>query len=117
MNVQRLVTLALVLVASTTAVYAGSCADEIGRMQARINAKLATVGRAGPSAAQSPQAGMHRQPTPSSVAAAEGRLGELSPESLEATKEAMGRAREADRAGDQSACEQALAEVQRLIGP
>ena len=57
------------------------------------------------------------KPTPSSVAAAEGRLGELSPESLEATKEAMGRAREADRAGDQSACEQALAEVQRLIGP
>jgi hypothetical protein len=29
----------------------------------------------------------------------------------------MARAREADRAGDQSACEQALAEVQRAIGP
>ena len=60
---------------------------------------------------------MHRQPTPRSVAAAESRLGELSPETIEAAKAAMGRARESDRAGDQSACEQALAEVQRLIGP
>jgi hypothetical protein len=29
----------------------------------------------------------------------------------------MARAREADRVGDQSTCEQALAEAQRLIGP
>jgi hypothetical protein len=29
----------------------------------------------------------------------------------------MARAREADLAGDQSACEQALADVQRAIGP
>ena len=55
MNVQRLVTLALVLVASTTAVYAGSCADEIGRMQARINAKLEAVARTVPPASAARQ--------------------------------------------------------------
>src|SRR5262249_23485859 len=106
----------LVFVASSTAACAGSCTDEIGRLMARINAKLEAVARTVPPAPQSSQAGMHHQPTPSSVAAAESRLGGLSPRVIEAVQVAMGRARQADRAGDQNACEQALAEVQRLIG-
>jgi hypothetical protein len=36
---------------------------------------------------------------------------------MEAANAAIARAREADSRGDQSACERALAEVQRLIGP
>jgi hypothetical protein len=86
MNVQRLMALATALAALKATAYAGSCADEIVRMEARINAKLGTVARTGPSAAQSREAGMHRQPTPSSIAGAESRLGELSPGTLEAAK-------------------------------
>jgi hypothetical protein len=59
---------------------------------------------------------MHRQPTPNSIAAAEVKLGETSPEVLNAVETAMARAVDADAAGDQSACEQALADAKRIIG-
>jgi hypothetical protein len=59
---------------------------------------------------------MNRQPTPDSIAAAEAKLGEISPESVQAIEAGMARARDADRAGDQSTCEQALADVQRILG-
>jgi hypothetical protein len=59
---------------------------------------------------------MHRQPTPESIGAAESRLGEVSPENLQTMTAAMSRAREADRAGDQAACEEALASAQRARG-
>jgi hypothetical protein len=105
LDAQRVITLALALVALTTAAYAGSCADEIDRMVARTNSGL----EAAASAAQNLQADMHRQLTPSSIAAAATRLGELAPEAMEAVTAAL--AREEDRAGVQNACEQALAEV------
>lgn len=117
MSIERLITLALVLAAPATAGYAASCTGEIDRMMARVNTTLGTVAQTGQSAPQSPAAGKHRQPTPSSIAAAESGLGRLSPATIEAVKAAMARAREADHAGDQSACLHSLAEVQRLIGP
>ena len=58
---------------------------------------------------------MHRQPTPGSIAAAESKLGDVSPEKVQAVEALLTRAREADRVGDQSACEQALAEVRRVL--
>jgi len=51
-----------------------------------------------------------------SVAAAEVEAGQLSPEEFTAVKAATARAREADGAGDRSACEQALADVKRILG-
>ena len=51
------------------------------------------------------------------MAAAEEKLGEVSLETIELVKQAMARARAADSAGDNAACKQALAEVQRAIGP
>jgi hypothetical protein len=71
---------------------------------------------AGPSAKESTDALTHRQPTPSSIAGAEGRLREMSAQTAAAVKQALERARTADSAGDKNTCEQALAEVQRLIG-
>jgi hypothetical protein len=59
---------------------------------------------------------MHRQPTPNSIAAAEVKLGETSPEVLNAVETAMARALEADDVGDQNACEQALADVKQILG-
>jgi hypothetical protein len=64
---------------------------------------------------RAPRPTLHRQPTPGSIAAAEVNLGDISPEKVQAVEALMARAREADRAGDQSACEQALAEVQRVF--
>ena len=43
------------------------------------------------------------------------KLGDVSPEKVQAVEALLTRAREADRVGDQSACEQALAEVRRVL--
>ena len=53
--------------------------------------------------------------TPGSIAAAEEKLGSLSPDQVDAARQAMARARAADAAGDKAACQQALAEVQALL--
>ena len=59
----------------------------------------------------------HIQPTPHSIAAAEGKLGEVSAQQIEAVREAMVRARAADSAGDKGACEQALVDAERALKP
>jgi hypothetical protein len=119
MTIQRLVVVvnAVALAASMSASYAGPCSHDIDRMQARIDAKLERKAATGPAAPESTDATMHRQPTPGSIAAAEERLGEVSTQTAEAVAQAMARARVADSADDKSACEQALADVQRAIGP
>ena len=118
MSIQRfLVACAAALAASMSASYAGPCSHEIDRVQAEIDAKLEAKTAAGPSARESTAATMHRQPTPGSIAAAETRLGDVSSQKVEAVAAAMARAREADHAGNQSACEQALVDVQRALGP
>ena len=108
---------AIAVVASMSNAHAGPCSPEIDRMQTRVDARLAANAAAGPSAKESTDALVHRQPTPSSVARAEERLREMSGETAAAVKQTLERARAADSAGDKNACEQALTEVQRLIGP
>jgi hypothetical protein len=103
--------------ASTSMSYAGPCSGEIDRVQARVDAKLEARAATGPSGPESAAATRHQQPTPGSIAAAEARLGDLSDAAVAAIRADMARAREADRAGDAAACEQALAGVRRAIGP
>ena len=118
MSIQRLmVACGAALAASMSASYAGPCSHDIDRVQVEVDAKLNATAAAGPAARESTAATMNRQPTPESIAAAEARLGEVSPQKIEAVGAAMARAREADRAGNQSACEQALADAQRALGP
>jgi hypothetical protein len=118
MTIQHLMVLsAAALVASMSAGYAGPCSQAIDSMQARVDARLDAMARLGPSAPESSGALLHRQPTPGSIAAAESRLGDLSPAAVAGITAAMARAREADGSGDASACEQALADVQRAISP
>src|SRR5262245_46913726 len=118
MSIQQwLVAGAAALAASMSASYAGPCSPEIDRVQAEIDARINATAGAGPAARESTAATTHRQPTPGSIAAAEARLGEVSPQKLEAIGAAMTRAREADGAGNQSACEQALADARRALGP
>jgi len=108
---------AAALAASISVGHAGPCSRQIDRMQARVDAQFAAKAAAGPAARESTDALMHRQPTPGSVAAAERRFGETTSKTVEAVASAMAAAREADRVGDRDACDRALAEVQRTIGP
>ena len=116
MTIRTLMLGAAALAASMSASYAGPCSKEIDRVQAEIDASLAANAAAGPTATESTAATTHRQPTPSSIATAESRLREVTSQQLEAVAGTMARARAADAAGDQRACEQALTDVQRAIG-
>jgi hypothetical protein len=102
---------------SVSSSYAGPCSRDIDKIQGRIDSALEAKAAAGPAAKEGTFAGMSKQPTPRSMAAAEEELGELSVQTLDAVRQAMAKARAADSAGDSSACASALAEVQRAIGP
>ena len=103
MSIQRLVVAcAAAFAALMSASYAGPCSQGIDRVQAQFDAKLEANAAVGPSARESTAATINRQPTPDSIAAAEPKLGEISPESVQAVQASMARARDADRAGDQS---------------
>ncbi len=94
---------------------AGPCSNDIERMQMDIDARLNALAAAGPTEKQGIGAQIHRQPTPLSVAEAESEVGSLSPSLIEQVKGAMNRARKADAAGEKSACESALNDVDRMI--
>lgn len=108
---------AIVLLASISIGYAGPCSSRIEQTQQSIDAKLQAREAKGASAGESTSATLHRQPTPRSIAAAEEALSGLSAEKVELVEKAMARARSADESGDEKACSEALAEVQRAIDP
>ena len=58
---------------------------------------------------------MHRQPTPRSVAGAEAKAGDLTPDQTLAIMNAMDLAHKADDAGDQAGCEKALGQAQGIL--
>ncbi len=113
----RLLAFAALLAASAGAAHAGPCSAQIDLMQARFDAKVASAARKGPTARESVAATDHRQPTPDSIAAAEERLGDLAPRTVEAIESGLARARRADAEDKRTACEAELAEVSRAIGP
>ena len=110
------VSIVAALALSATASAAGPCTQQIAQVQAQIDAKLAANAATGPAAAESSAALLNRQPTPQSIARAESKLGEISPELTAELGTGMARARETDLAGDQKACEEALAAVRRALG-
>ena len=95
--------------------HAGPCTTEIDRMQVEVDAIIEAIAAAGPAARESTAAMLHHQPTPGSIAAAEEQAGD-GPKMEEALA-ALAKAREADGVNDKSACEQALADARRAIGP
>jgi hypothetical protein len=96
--------------------HADSCSQNIDRAWAQINTKIQARSGAGRSMPQDTMAFLHRQPTPSSVAAAQEKLVDVWVP-IETAVAALARAREADRANNRAACEEAIAEVRRRIGP
>ena len=114
MNIKRsTLACAAALAASMSAAYAGPCTPEVTQIQDLVNARVHAKAGA-TTAPESTAAKLHHQPTPSSIAAAKAEQGQLSSEELTAVA-AITRALEADSAGDRSACEQALADVKRLL--
>jgi hypothetical protein len=103
------------LLLSGTPGLAGPCAAEFAQAQAAVDARIEATAGAGPMGSESIGAQLHRQPTPGSMAQAEGRLGEGS--AGERAVAALARARQADGAGDVAGCRQALAEARNAIGP
>jgi len=117
MKIRDMIALSIpVLFLSTVQCYAGPCSKRIDEMQLQIDSKLNAAAAAGPAATESSAALLHRQPTPKSIAGAEEKLGDVSPETVRIVAEAMTRARQADIAGDKSGCEQALDDARRAIG-
>jgi hypothetical protein len=106
---------AAILLLTLTRAEAGPCAEGIVATQEAFDARLNAAAAAGPAAAQSPEATMHRQPTPNSVAHAEENLGDLPPDNVRAFKAAIERARDADAKGNANACAGALDEAKRVL--
>jgi hypothetical protein len=116
-TIRILIFSAMAIAATASTTYAGPCSNQIDAMQARIDAKLEAKAASGPAAKQGVAAGIGVQPTPASIAAAEEKLGDISPRKVKAIKRGMARARVADKVGDLRACRKALAAVQRVLGP
>jgi hypothetical protein len=87
-----------------SASYAGPCLDEIGAMQAKIDAKLEVIAAAGPPVTADAMEGPNNpQPTPRCIAGVEERMGEIRPETVQAIQQGMARARAADTNSDLAA--------------
>jgi hypothetical protein len=100
------------LLASVAAALAGPCTKQIADLEQQIrqlqaNSSLSGAGQ--PSASQTVGAQLHHQPTPGSVENAQSKA------KTDAIA-ALGRARNADKAGDAAACATALDEAKRLYG-
>jgi hypothetical protein len=108
---------AIIVIASASAAAAGPCSNAIDAMQARIDAKVASIAASGPFLPQGVFAGMSDQPTPRSIAAAEVKAHELSPQTFDTVRQNMAQARAADAAGNAGACRKALADVRHALGP
>ena len=99
---------------STSPGNAGPCTREIDREWVEVGAKIQARVGAGRSYIQGTVGLLHRQPTPGSVVAAEGKVGEMWVP-LETAVIALARAREADRANDAGTCKEALTAAQRAF--
>jgi hypothetical protein len=105
---------AVAFAASLSAAHAGSCSDDIDRMQARIDARVEAIAAAGPFVAPGIFAGSV-QPTPFGMATVEEKMGEVSRNKVDAIRDAMAQARAASAAGKYRACEKALADVRHIM--
>jgi hypothetical protein len=99
---------------STSQGNAGPCTREIDREWIGVGAKIQARIGAGRSYIQGTVGLLHHQPTPSSIAAAEEKVGDMWVP-LETAVIALARAREADHANDAGTCKEALMAAQRAF--
>lgn len=93
--------------------HATSCRDSIDRVQAKVDAAIDRHAADGPWQPESLSALRSHQPTPQSLAAAEG----TGSTALTGALEALSRARAADGAGDAERCLAELSTAQSLLAP
>jgi len=106
----------LTFILSAAPAHAGPCTDRIYETDLDVAKLLGAAAAEGRPAAESAFATMHRQPTPGSIASAERQAGDLTADQLQAVTEAMDQARHADDEGDEAGCEEALNDVDRMLG-
>ena len=97
--------------------FAGPCENEIYQADLALGKRLNAAAAGGRTGTESTFATRHRQPTPATVAGAEAKLGELTEADVERIETFMDEARKADAANDKAACEKALAEARKILGP
>jgi hypothetical protein len=101
----------ILLLLSSAPVHAATCRDLIGGVQAQVDAAIDRRAADGPWQPESLRALRSHQPTPQSVAAAQG----AGSSALIQALEALNRARAADSAGDAGRCRAELSTAQHLI--
>src|SRR5690348_9872467 len=106
----------LTFILAAAPAHAGPCTDRIYETDLDVAKLLGSAAAEGRPAPESAFATMHRQPTPGSIASAERQAGDLTADQLQAVTEAMDEARHADDQGDDAGCEQAMNEVDRMLG-
>lgn len=107
-----LICICVAMLACTQA-QAASCAVQIDQVQAKLDAALAKHAKTGPYAVESKSATLSRQPTPGSIARAEDKIDAWA--GGDKAVAALGRAREAQAGGNNSACFKALRDAKRAI--
>ncbi|PSO18480.1 hypothetical protein C7G42_18625 [Bradyrhizobium sp. MOS003] len=101
----------IVLLNAATRVHAASCEDSIVRVQAQLDAAIEKNADANGWSPESLGALRGHQPTPRSLAQAEGARGTP----LRLALDALDRARRADRSGDDTRCRRELSEATLLL--
>jgi hypothetical protein len=96
---------------TASAAFAGPCTSSIDDLQARVDSAIDRQAGAGPWKVESTEATRSRQPTPKSIAAAEGPAGKKYQHVLVLLK----RARSADRAGNLGRCNAELDKVRSAL--
>lgn len=111
--VMRLGAATVILLLAMASGYAGPCQDSIDRVQAQADAVIAKRAGQGPWRPESLDATRSYQPTPRSVAAAEGAG---SGSHIQRALDALDRARAADRSGNIARCNAELKKAGRMLG-
>ena len=99
------------------AAHAGPCEQQLYRTEIAREARLNALAAHGNAAPESTFAMMHRQPTPTTVAQAEERAGEVSGANLTAVEKFLQEARKADAANDLPACTEGFGGSAEDFGP
>ena len=108
--------IALAAAASMAApAFAGPCSSQIDKAQAAFDQRLDAEAAEGASGPESTDATLHHQPTPQTIAEAEAKLGDISPDLAQSFIDTLHRARDADDAGKAAECRQAVAEALAIL--
>lgn len=107
----RIATAVIVLLHATSPAHAASCEDSIGRVQAQLDAAIEKNAGAHGWGPESLDALRSHQPTPRSLAQAEGPSGQH----FQLALDALSRARAADRSRDIATCRREVSQARQIL--